>query len=269
MWRWCWDSCWVCGRGKWRLSHPSWNRRGSRHEGRTIVQWGLWQYLIHWPNLYDWCGCGDPCQVNGRGKSHPPGTGGAPSIHDIYLSYILYYLAINHYQLNTMMIMPTPSQCTGCTEVQLRQISPTCHVIITSQDALNIKSQTGDGPNLPIYPFFWTELWNFYRQKSSYSIRSRQPEIIKILRPPKRILSSFPSHPKTTEEHPRHTHARSNAVTCVSMSVCNASVLRSRQHLGRGKWRLPHPPWYAGAPRMIIVSQIKHLKWDIEPKTKV
>ena len=90
--------------------------------------------------------------------SHPPGTGGAPSIHDIYLSYILYYLAINHYQLNTMMIMPTPSQCTGWTEVQLRQISPTCHVIITSQDALNIKSQTGDGPNLPIYPFFWLRL---------------------------------------------------------------------------------------------------------------
>ena len=125
--------------------------------------------------------------------SHPAGTGGAPGIHVIYiLSYILYYLAINHYQLNTMMIVPT--RCTGWTEVQLRQISPTCHVIITSQDVLNIKSQT----NLPIYPFFWTEIWNFYRQKSSYSIRSRQPEIIKILRPPKRILSSFPSYPKTT-----------------------------------------------------------------------
>ena len=156
-------------------------------------------------------------QWEGEVTSHPPGTGGVPSIHGIYLSYIFYYLAINHHQLNTKMIMPTPSQCTGWTEVQLRPISPTCHVIITSQDALNIKSQMGDGPNLPIYPFFWTELWNFYRQKSSYSIRSRQPEIIEILRPPKRILSSFPSHPKTTEEHPRHTHTRSNAVTCVSV----------------------------------------------------
>ena len=28
-------------------------------------------------------------------------------------------------------------------------------------------------------------------------------------------------------------------------------------------------PWYAGDPRMIIESQIKNLKWDIELKTKV
>ena len=144
---------------------------------------------------------------------------------------------------------------------------PGFHLISLSLSVIIVANIAIDNATIITIQIFWTELWNFYRQKSSYSIRSRQPEIIKILRPPKRILSSFPSHPKTTEEHPRHTHARSNAVTCVSMSVCNASVLRSRQHLGRGKWRLPHPPWYAGTPRMIIVSQIKHLKWDIELKT--
>ena len=196
MGRWCWDPCWVCGRGKWRLSHPSWNRRGSQHEGRTIVQWGLWQYLIHWPNLYDWCGCGDPCQVNGRGKWRCHTLlelVGLPAS----MSYICHIFYIS-WQLTTINWIPWWSCHGSWTEVQLRQISPTCHVIITSQDVLNIKSQTGDGPNLPIYPLFWTELWNFYRQKYSYSIRSRQPEIIIILRPSKRILSSFPSHPETT-----------------------------------------------------------------------
>ena len=72
-----------------------------------------------------------------------------------------------------------------------------------------------------------------------------------------------------------HNKAKHNRTVCIFLgiyckpwpaSVCYASLLGSRQHLGRKKWRLPDPPWYAGAPRMITTNQ--NLKWYIELKTK-
>ena len=162
--------------------------------------------------------------------------------------------------------MPTPSQCTGWTEVKLRQISPTWHVIITSQDALNIKSQTGDGPDLPILPELNYETFTDKNPLIPSEADSRKS--LKYYARRNEYLLLFPPFRKP-HKNLRDTHTRSNAVTCVSTSVCCASVLGSQRHMGRGKWRLPHPPWYAGVPCMIIVSQIKNLKWHIELKTKV
>ena len=136
----------------------------------------------------------------------------------------------------------------------------TCHVIITSQDALNIKNPKR-GMAL-IHPFTHSSELNYETFTDKNPHIPSEADSRKSLEYYARRNEYFRLFPPTRkpQKNIRDTHARSNAVTCVSTSVCNASVLGSRQHLGRGKWRLPHPPWYAGAPCMIIVSQIKHLK---------
>ena len=78
-----------------------------------------YDYLIHWPNLYDWCRCGDPCQVNEWGKWRYQTLlelVGLPASMSYILSYIWQITTIN----TIIMIKPTPSQCTGWTEQPIK-----------------------------------------------------------------------------------------------------------------------------------------------------
>ena len=136
MWRGCWDPWWVYGRGEY-------------HVCDTLLGTGLAPGMWAAPppsEVYDsTSSTGQTCMIDvevripvrsmGRGEvtlSNPSGTGLSPGIRVIFL---IWQITV----INTIIvIMPTPSRCTGWTEVQLWQISPICHVIITPQEVLNI-----------------------------------------------------------------------------------------------------------------------------------